>query len=302
MQGKKVSVIIPVYNEENSIGTVVESVFQTLGGDVQVVVVDDGSTDKSAMAAGEKGALVIRHPYNMGNGAAIKTGIRNSAGDVLVMMDADGQHRPEEIPRLLEHIPEYDMVVGARGKDSQASLHRGLANRLYNALASYVSSFKVQDLTSGFRAVKKECAEQCIHLLPNRFSYPTTITLSLLKLGRSIKYAPIESNARKGKSKLKPAKDGIRFFLIIIKIATLFSPLRIFLPVSLALFLLGLGYYIYTFFMYHRFTNMSVLLFVTSIIIFMMGLVAEQVTQLRIDMGYARDKDDRTGRSQTWIQ
>ena len=294
---KKVSVIIPVFNEEQSIGEVVQSVLSALGQDTQVVVVDDGSTDGSAAAAGEAGALVIQHPYNMGNGAAVKTGIRNSLGEVLVMMDADGQHQPEEIMELLKDIPRYDMVVGARGKRSQANLQRSLANRIYNALASYVSSFRVIDLTSGFRAVKAECAERCLHLLPNGFSYPATITLALLKLGRSVKYVPIEAKARGGKSKIKPARDGIRFFLIIIKITTLFSPLRIFLPVSITFFLLGLGYYIYTFLMYHRFTNMSVLLFITSVIIFMLGLVAEQVAQLRLDLGYAQEERNlRSGR------
>lgn len=293
VQGKKVSVIVPVLNEEKSIGALVESIFQALGDDVQVVVVDDGSTDDSARAARGKGALVVQHPYNIGNGAAIKTGIRNSEGEVLVMMDADGQHRPEEIVRLLHHIPQYDMVVGARRKGSQANLHRSLANKVYNLLASYVSSFKVQDLTSGFRAVKKECALRCIHLLPNGFSYPATITLFLLKQGRSVKYVAIEASPRAGKSKLKPAKEGIKFFLIIMKISTLFSPLRIFLPVSLAFFFLGLVYYAYTFLAYHRFTNMSVLLFVTSVIIFMMGLIAEQVTQLRMEIGSAREVDGR---------
>jgi glycosyltransferase involved in cell wall biosynthesis len=290
MKGKKVSVIIPVFNEEQSVGKVVESVFDSLGEEVQVVVVDDGSTDGSAAAAREAGALVVQHPYNIGNGAAVKTGIRNSQGEVLVMMDADGQHRPEEIMELLRYIPAYDMVVGARGRGSQAGIHRSLANRIYNALATYVSSFKVPDLTSGFRAVKRECALRCIHLLPNGFSYPATITLALLKLGLSVKYVPINAPARKGKSKISPARDGIRFFLIIIKIATLFSPLRIFLPVSIAFFILGLAYYIYTFLMYHRFTNMSVLLFITSVIIFMLGLVAEQVAQLRMDLGYTREE------------
>ncbi len=296
MEGKKTSVIIPVFNEEKSIGEVVESVLATLGDDVQVVVVDDGSTDDSAAVAREKGALVIRHPYNMGNGAAVKTGIRNSQGDVLIMMDADGQHQPKDIEKLLQYIPEYDMVVGARGKNSHAGFHRKLANRVYNSLASYVSSFKVQDLTSGFRAVKRECATRCVHMLPNGFSYPTTITLSLLKLGRSIKYVPIESPSRKGKSKIKLTRDGVNFFLIIVKIATLFSPLRVFLPVSISFFVLALAYYVYTFLLYHRFTNMSVLLFVTSVTLFMLGLVAEQVAQLRIDLGYTREGQESVDR------
>jgi len=202
----------------------------------------------------------------------------------LVFMDGDGQHRPEEINDMIACFPDYDMVVGARSKGHQASLGRALANRVYNWLASYVAKFPIQDLTSGFRAVKSEIARNFLYLLPNTYSYPTTLTLGVLRSGRSIKYVSIHTeNRTRGKSKIKVFRDGVRFFLIIARICTLFSPLRVFLPVSFALFCLGLGYYLYTFFTWHRFTNMSALLFTTSLLVFMMGLISEQICQMRFE-------------------
>jgi hypothetical protein len=199
-------------------------------------------------------------------------------------MDADGQHDPKDISSLLAHFPNYDMVVGARGKGHQASWPRGIANVIYNRFASYVAKFQVQDLTSGFRAIKARIAGNLLYLLPNTYSYPTTLTLSVLRSGRSLKYVSVNTGARsKGKSKIKIFRDGMRFFLIITKICALYSPLRIFLPVSLLTFLGGLINYIYTFLLWSRFTNMSALLFTTSIIIFMMGLISEQVAQMRYE-------------------
>ena len=279
---EKISIVLPCYNEEKSIRKTIEDIKQRYP-DFEIVVVDDGSTDNTLKIAMEAGAHVWPHPYNIGNGAAVKTGMRVASGDWILMMDADGQHDPADIAKLLEHKDHYDMVVGARTTKSQASLHRMIANSLYNRLASYVTKFKVQDLTSGFRLVRKETAQKFIYLLPNTFSYPTTLTLAYLRSGRTIKYTPIDAKKRLGKSKIKLIQDGTRFLLIIIKIATIFSPLRVFLPVSFLFFGSGFLYYLYTFLTAHRFSNMSLLLFSSSIIIFMMGMISEQISQMRID-------------------
>ncbi len=278
----EVTVLLPAYNEEQSIGSTIREI-KRLYPDHEILVVDDGSTDQTEEEAVKTGANVLKHPHNIGNGAAIKTGLRNARGKWVLMMDADGQHKPEDIAKLLAYKDDYDMVVGARGKGSKTSLHRNIANLCYNWLASYVTKFKVQDLTSGFRIVNKERARKFIYLLPNTFSYPSTITMAYLRSGLSIKYVPIKAKARKGKSKIKIFQDGIRFFLIITRIATLFSPFRIFLPVSLVFFFSGFGYYLYTYITQNRFTNMSALLLSSSIIIFMMGLVSEQISQMRYD-------------------
>jgi hypothetical protein len=199
-------------------------------------------------------------------------------------MDGDGQHDPREIEKLLEYFPNYDMVVGARPKGHQASWGRALGNWIYNRLATYVARFPVKDLTSGFRAVKSDVARNLLYLLPSTYSYPATLTLGVLRSGRSMRYIPINAQSRKkGKSKIKIFQDGIRFFLIIIKICTLYSPLRVFVPMSIMMFLLGLSYYLYTFLTWGRFTNMSALLFTTSVLIFMMGLISEQICQMRFE-------------------
>jgi glycosyltransferase involved in cell wall biosynthesis len=277
-----VTVLIPAYNEEQSIGNTVRHI-KELYPDFEVLVIDDGSTDKTMQVAMDAGANVWPHPYNIGNGAAIKSGLRVAKGEWVVMMDADSQHNPEDIARLLEHKDQYDMVIGARTNKSETAWHRDLANYFYNKFATYVTKFQIDDLTSGFRLVRKNTAGQYIYLLPNTFSYPTTLTMSYLRSGRSIKYLPIEVKKRVGKSKIKLVEDGIRFFLIISKIATLFSPFRIFLPLSILLFFTGLSYYCFTFVTQGRFTNMSALLITTSIIVFMIGLVSEQISQMRYD-------------------
>ena len=278
----EVTVLLPAYNEEESIGRTIREI-KDLYPDFEILVVDDGSKDRSKEEAVKAGANVWSQPYNIGNGAAVKTGLRYASGQWVLMMDADGQHKPEDIAKLLAYKDDYDMVVGARTKGSRTSWHRNLANFIYNWLASYVSKFKVEDLTSGFRLVKNDRVCKFIYLLPNTFSYPSTITMAYLRSGLTIKYVPIQTLARQGKSKIKLFQDGIRFFLIITKIATLFSPFRVFLPVSFIFFITGLSYYLFTYITQHRFTNMSMLLLSSSVIIFMMGLVSEQISQMRYD-------------------
>ncbi len=287
---KKISIIIPVFNEASTIGDLVLGV-RSFYPDFEIIVIDDGSTDDTAVVAKKAGARVYSHPYNIGNGAAVKSGIRIAEGDILVFMDGDNQHDPSDIGKMLEYFPDYDMVVGERTNSDQASLGRAFGNTIYNWLASYVAKFTIKDLTSGFRAVKSDIARNFLYLFPNTYSYPTTLTLGVLRNGRSLKYLPIKVQKRRiGKSNINPFKDGVRFLMIIIKICTLYSPLRVFLPVSFGLFNLGFLYYIYTFFTMGRFTNMSALLLTTSIIIFMMGLVSDQICQMRFD----RSEDSKT--------
>ena len=283
MTEAKVSVVIPAFNESESIADLVHAI-QRRYPDFEIVVIDDGSADNTAEVAADAGARVFIHPYNIGNGAAIKSGIREATGDIFVFMDGDGQHNPEDIEEMLAHLPEFDMVVGARGKGSQASVGRGIGNRIYNWLGSYVSKFPIEDLTSGFRAVKAEIARSFLYLLPNTYSYPTTITLGVLRSGRSLKYIPITTQPRrKGSSNIRLLQDGVRFFMIIIRICTLYSPMRVFLPVSFVMFVLGTIRYAYSFITEGRFTNMSALLYVASIIIFMMSLISEQICQMRFE-------------------
>ena len=275
-------IIIPAYNEEKNIAGLIRIIKETIGESGKITVIDDASEDHTAEIAKESGANVIRHPYRIGNGACVKTGLRRSEADIVVCMDADGQHSPNDIPELLSQMENFDMVIGSR--DFSQLTSRDIANRLYNLFAGYVTLFKIQDLTSGFRAVKRREALKFLYLLPNSFSYPTTLTLSFLKTGRTIKYIPIVSSARKsGKSKINLVKDGTRFFMIILKIAIFFSPLRVFLPLSALCFSAGTVYYLSTYLSSRRFTNMSALLFTTSIIIFMLGLISEQIAQLRMD-------------------
>jgi glycosyltransferase involved in cell wall biosynthesis len=283
MNPAKLSVIVPAFNESESIADLVGEI-KTLYPACEVVVIDDGSGDDTAGKAAAAGARVYSHPYNIGNGAAVKSGIRVANGDVLVFMDADGQHDPKDIERLLAEIPEFDMVVGARVKGGQASVGRSIGNRIYNWLGSYVTKFRIEDLTSGFRAVKADVARGFVYLLPNTYSYPTTITLGVLRTGRSVKYIPITARQRtSGASNIKLVQDGVRFFMIIIRICTMYSPMRVFLPVSFVMFFLGLMRYAYSYIAFGRFTNMSALLFISSIIIFMMSLISEQICQLRFE-------------------
>jgi glycosyltransferase involved in cell wall biosynthesis len=290
MNAEKVSVIIPVYNEGKTIADLVAKI-KSCYPDFDVIVIDDGSTDSTADAAQAAGARVYSHAYNIGNGAAVKSGIRVADGDILVFLDGDGQHDPEDIANLLEYMPEFDMVVGARSMGDQASLGRALGNKAYNWFASYVAKFPIKDLTSGFRAVKSNIAKSFVYLLPNTYSYPATITLGVLRSGMSVKYVSIKMRKRTaGKSNIKLIQDGARFFMIIIRICTLYSPMRVFLPVSFTMFLLGVANYLYTYITRSRFTNMSVFMFVAAIIVFMMSLISEQICQMRFERRVA----DRT--------
>jgi glycosyltransferase involved in cell wall biosynthesis len=261
----KYSIIIPAFNEEKNISILINKLNNIIKSDKEIIVVDDGSSDNTSKIALEKDARLIRHPYNIGNGAAIKTGIREAKGEILIFMDADGQHPPEEVLKLIKEVDSYDMVIGARDINN-FSFGRKLANKIFNLFASYVTGKKILDLTSGFRVVKKNVVRNYLYLLPNTFSYPATLTLSFLKSGRRIKFVKTKAEKReKGRSKISPFKDGVRFLLIIAKIATIYSPFRVFLPISILFFLLGFGYYSYTYLVFHRFTNMSLLLFTTSL-------------------------------------
>ena len=277
-----VSIILPVKNESGGLSIVLPQLVKIVPG-AEIIIVDDGSTDDSAQIASRLGMRIVTHPKSLGNGAAIKSGARAATREILVFMDADSQHRPEDIPGLLSKLADgYDMVVGARSMSSQAGVHRAFANTFYNWLASWMVGQTVSDLTSGFRAVKATLFRKYLYLLPNGFSYPTTITMSFFRAGYSVAYYPIEAPPRIGKSHIRLVRDGARFFLIIFKIGTLFSPLKLFVPISAAFFLTGLGYYLYTFLAFHRFTNMSATLFITAIQIFLMSISFSNRVAIRI--------------------
>lgn len=281
------SIVLPAKNESAGLSMLLPRL-RIAQPAAQIIVVDDGSTDDTAALCEAQGVTVLTSPYSMGNGAAIKRGARAATGETIVFMDADGQHDPALIQQLLDRLEEgYDMVVGARSADGQASFHRGLANTFYNWLASRMTGFEVKDLTSGFRAVRAEKFKEFLHLLPNGFSYPTTSTMAFFRSAYPVSYVPIPVHKRVGTaSHIRPLKDGIRFLLIIFKIATLYSPLKLFVPTSVAFFLLGTGYYVHTYVSEHRFTNMSMLLFSAAVIIFLIGLISEQITALT----YRRDQ------------
>ncbi|MBB6600007.1 glycosyltransferase family 2 protein [Luteimonas sp. MC1825] len=282
----RISVILPAKNEAEGLRVTLPRLRAAMP-DAEIIVVDDGSTDDTAAVAASHGARVLGSPYSMGNGAAIKRGARAAGGDLLVFMDADGQHDPAEIPRLLARLDEgYDMVVGARDTTGQASAGRSAANGFYNRLATWMTGHRIDDLTSGFRVARADRFREFLHLLPNGFSYPTTSTMAFFRSAYPVAYVPVEVARRVGNnSHIRPIKDGIRFLLIIFKIATLYSPLKLFLPAALLAFFLGIGYYAYTFVTEHRFTNMSMLLFSAGVIIFFIGLISEQITNLT----YRRD-------------
>jgi glycosyltransferase involved in cell wall biosynthesis len=276
-----ISVVLPAKNESQSIATVLSGVRHTVP-DAEVILIDDGSTDDTAeVAASVDGVRVVSQPYSMGNGAAIKRGIREAGGEILVLMDADGQHDPQEIPRLVEALGErFDMIVGARDDHMHASIGRRIANTIYNRLASWISGHHIPDLTSGFRVVRTARIREFLYLLPNGFSYPTTTTMSFLRSGYAVGFEPITVHKRTGTSHIRLFTDGVRFLIIIFKIATLYSPLKLFFPASAVLFAGGISYYLYTFVTQGRFTNMSALIILTAVVVFLIGLVSEQITAL----------------------
>jgi len=278
--GESLSIILPARNEASTIAAVVSGARQEYP-QAEIIVVDDGSSDETGRLAQDAGAAVVRHPVPLGNGAAIKSGVRAANGSLLVLMDADGQHAASAIASLLQRLEDgYDMAIGARDAGSHASFARRIANGFYNRFASLISGHRILDLTSGFRAARAELFRRFLYLLPNGFSYPTTITMAFLRSGYPVGFVPIAAGKRVGKSHIRPLRDGVRFLAIIFKIATLYSPLKVFLPISALFFATGLGYYAYTYATMGRFTNMSLLVFSASVIIFLIGLISEQITAL----------------------
>lgn len=289
----KISLILPARNESDGLRALLPELLKLLP-DSEIIVVNDGSDDDTLSVCAQFSVRVISHPYPKGNGAAVKSGARAANGDVLIFMDADGQHKPEDIPALLEKFAEgYDMVVGARQSGSHAGTHRAMANDVFSRFATWMVQQPVEDLTSGFRVVKANKFRKFIYLLPNGFSYPTTITMSFFRAGFSVAYLPIHTPRRAtGKSHIRPIRDGVRFLLIIIKVGTLFSPQKLFLPISAGFFLTGLGYYIFTYLSEGRFTNMTALLFISAILTFLIGIVSEQISALHYkDIDTIKRKD-----------
>ena len=274
------SIVIPAKNESATIGGVVTAAKEAWP-DAELIVVDDGSTDDTADVARAAGATLVQHPESLGNGAAVKAGARKAQGDIIALMDGDGQHRAEDIPSLIEKLDGgFDMVIGARDSGSHAGIGRLAANGLYNVFASMISGHRILDLTSGFRAVRADLFKSFLYLLPNGFSYPTTITMAFLRSGFPITFVSIKADDRIGKSHIRPIRDGVRFLAIIFKIATLYAPLKVFLPISGLFFASGISYYAYTYFTMGRFTNMSMLIISASVIVFLIGLISEQITAL----------------------
>ena len=276
------SVVIPAFNEGPSIAAVVADL-RAAAPWREIIVVDDGSDDQTAAAAAAAGARVIRHPYNKGNGAAVKTGIRQATGAFILIADADGQHRPADAMTLVSHLDPFDLVVGARSAATQATAARRFGNAALNGIASYLTERPIPDLTSGFRAARREYLVEFLHLLPNGFSTPTTTTLAFIKAGYNVRFEPIDAAQRTGASKIRLGPDGFRFFLILLKVITIFSPLRIFVPISAAAFLLGAAYAVWTILTQSHVTNSSVLLILLSVVIFLVGLISEQISSLRFE-------------------
>lgn len=278
----QVSVVIPAYNEADAIAAVIADL-RAAATWHEVIVVDDGSSDDTASRAAAAGGTVVRHPYNKGNGASVKTGIRTATGEYVLIMDGDGQHRPEDARRIAARLGEYDLVIGARSRSTQATSTRRYGNGALNRLAGYLTDRDIPDLTSGFRAARRAHLREFIHLLPNGFSTPTTTTLAFIKAGYNVTFEPIEARQRLGQSKIRLARDGAKFLMIILRIVTMFSPLRVFVPVSLASFAIGAGYAIWTIATQLHITNSSVLLIIFAVIVFLVGLISEQISALRFE-------------------
>jgi len=274
--------VIPAYNEAASIGAVVREL-NAAARWREILVVDDGSSDGTGAEAAAAGARVVRHPYNKGNGAAVKSGIRVATGACILIADGDGQHRPADAERLVSQIGDYDLVVGARSGDTHATISRRIGNAMLNAIASFLTEQRIPDLTSGFRAARREQLLEFLHLLPNGFSTPTTTTMAFIKAGYSVRFEPIAAARREGVSKIRLGSDAFNFFLILLKVITIFSPLRLFAPISAAAFVVGAGYGVWTIVTQSHVTNSSVLLIVLSVVILLVGLVSEQISSLRFE-------------------
>lgn len=283
------SVVIPAFNEGEAVAEVVTAL-RAAAAWHEIIVVDDGSTDTTAAAAAGAGARLVRHPYNKGNGAAVKTGIRAATGEWILILDADGQHSPDDALRLIADLGTYDLVIGARSAATQATLARRLGNAILNALAGYLAERPIPDLTSGFRAARRQHLVEFLHLLPNGFSTPTTTTLSFVRAGYNVRFVPIHAGARTGASKIRLAQDGAKFFLILLKVITIFSPLRIFVPVSVAAFAVGLVYGIGNYVVHARIPNGAVVLLVFAAMVFLVGLISEQIATLRFQAPPGRER------------
>jgi len=279
---RDVSVVIPACNEGPVIGSVITELLAAAAWR-EIIVVDDGSTDETAEAAAKAGARVVKHPYNKGNGAAVKSGIRAAGGDYILIIDGDGQHKPADAIMLTSRLGEYDLVVGARSSETQAGTRRRLGNAALNNLASFLAERDIPDLTSGFRCARREYLQEFIHLLPNGFSTPTTTTLAFLRAGYNVLFLPIEAKQRVGASKIRLSRDGPKFFLIVLRVMTIFSPLRVFVPVAAASFVLGVVYGIWNVLLFEHIPNGAVLLIMLSVVVLLIGLVSEQISALRFD-------------------
>jgi len=277
-----VTVVVPAFNEVGSIAGVVTALAASARWH-EVLVIDDGSTDGTGAAAEAAGARVVRHPYNKGNGAAVKTAIREARGEWVLIVDGDGQHQPEDATRLVSRLGAFDLVIGARDPATQATRGRRWGNAMLNGLASYLTERPIPDLTSGFRAARRSCLEEFIHLLPNGFSTPTTTTLAFIKAGYNVAFEPVAARARVGESKIRLARDGAAFFLILLKVVTIFSPLRVFAPISAVSFAAGVGYGVWTVVQHSRIPNGAVLLLMFAVMVFLVGLVSEQISSLRFE-------------------
>jgi glycosyltransferase involved in cell wall biosynthesis len=279
---QRTSIVVPAFNEGAAVAALIAQL-RAAAAWHEILVVDDGSSDDTSVAAAAGGARVIRHPYNKGNGAAVKTGLRHATGTFVLIVDGDGQHRPDDAVRLISHLCDVELVVGARSPGSQATSSRRFGNWLLNGLASYLTGRTIPDLTSGFRAAKRECLLEFVHLIPNGFSTPTTTTLAFIKAGYSVRFVPVEAGRRQGRSNIRLGSDGVQFFLILLKVITIFSPLRIFVPVSVTMFATGAAYAAWTVATQSHVTNSSVLLILLSVVILLIGLVSEQISALRFE-------------------
>jgi glycosyltransferase involved in cell wall biosynthesis len=292
------SIVIPAFGEGRATADVVSSLLVSAPWH-EVIVVDDGSSDDTSRLAADAGAKVIRHPYNKGNGAAVKTGVRQATGEFVLILDGDGQHDPADAVRLVSFLGDYDLVVGARSTQSQATTTRRWGNDFLNALASYLAERRIPDLTSGFRAARRECLLEFLHLLPNGFSTPTTTTMAFLRAGYSVHFEPVDARQRSGQSKIRLARDGTRFFLILMKVITLYSPLKVFAPVSAASLVLGVVYGVWTVIHQSRIPNGAVLLLMFGVMVFLVGLVSEQISALRFEGHLGPRTSDGLSRART---